>query len=153
MYYYKATLRLSGSTNNEVDKIVSAPEFLVLQYIHGVDCFTRVSEIKNERVDSFGEKKRLKSLYEMALVKRDQSVDNIFGALGVLPERLPDHMLNLYSIDPDKVMEQFSEDDIAKIAKSGEGFSSVRHKNEAQEENENKIKSAEEVNVADLFSE
>ena len=48
MYYYKVTLRLGGNTMNEVQKIVSAPEFLVLRFVHGPDALTDVTEIKND---------------------------------------------------------------------------------------------------------
>lgn len=98
MYYYETTLRLSGNTMNEVVKTVSAPEFLVLQFIHGPDALVKVSELADKPLSLSAEKNRLKETYEMALVKREQSIDGIFGALGVLPSRLPGDLLEQLNI-------------------------------------------------------
>ena len=110
MQYYKVKIRLAGSTMNEVRKVVSAPELLVLQYVHGVDAVTDVEKSKREDMSPRVEKERLKGLYDQSLVKRDQSIDKIFGALGVIPTELPDDLLNQYDI--------IDEDDIIAVAKN-----------------------------------
>ena len=110
MQYYKAKVRLSGSTMNEVQKILSAPEVLVLQYIHGVDAVINVTKSKKETVDLRNEKSRLKGMYDQALVKREQSIDTIFGPLGSVPEELPDDLLEHFDI--------VDEDDIISVAKN-----------------------------------
>lgn len=111
MHYYKTTLRLNGNLLNEVVKTVSAPEFLILQIIHGDDALVNVKEIGNEKISLVQEKQRLKDLYEMGLIKRDQSIDQIFGALGTIPDRLPSHLLEAFNIDEEspeaKILEEF----------------------------------------------
>ena len=87
MHFYKTILRLDGSTMNEVVKIVSAPELLVLQFIHGGDACTRVEEVKNVKIDMLDEKQRLKVTYESALARREQSIDREW--CGILPGRRP----------------------------------------------------------------
>lgn len=138
MYYYKVTLRLGGNTMNEVQKVVSAPEFLVLRFVHGPDSLTDVTEIKNDPSNFAQEKARLKEVYDMALVKKDQSIDSIFGALGVLPARIPHELLDFYGIDP-KGLPTARPDD-HKLPKT-----------EQELQNENKFVPTEEVSVADLM--
>lgn len=101
MQYYKTKIRLAGSTMNEVRKVLSAPEVLILQYIHGVDAIVEVSKVKNEKIKMGAEKARLKGKYDQSLVKRDTSIDAIFGALGALPEKLPDELIERFGIDSD----------------------------------------------------
>lgn len=95
---------------NEVRDVYSAPEILILQYIHGVDSITEIKPVKKESTDMRKYKDFLKGLYDQALVKRDQSIDKIFGALGQLPTVLPDHILEENDI--------VDEDDIIAVAKS-----------------------------------
>lgn len=148
MHYYKTTLRLGGSTLNEVVKIVSAPEFLILQFIHGSDACTKVEEIKNEKIVLFAEKERLKILYESGLNRKDQSVDSIFGALGTLPERLPPHLIEQFNLGEDG-LELY---DPKEVAKKGKQTSDSRNQmTQTQVDNLNNVVSAEEVNVADLM--
>lgn len=165
MHYYKTTLRLSGSTMNEVVKTVSAPELLILQYIHGPDACTRVEEIKNEKVNLFGEKDRLKRLYNSALARQEQSIDNIFGALGTLPERLQPELLERFDIYDDplaeydrdeevKILEKTAKKILEKTAKShhttiSDAPDMVTTQFEA--DNLNRIAPIEDVNVADLM--
>lgn len=95
---------------NEVQKVLSAPEILILQYIHGVDSIVDVEKSKTEKIKLLEEKARLKGLYDQALVKRETSVDAIFGPLGSVPEELPGELLERYDI--------VDEDDILSVAKS-----------------------------------
>ena len=67
MYFYKIKLRLNGNTMHEVDKLVTAPEFLVLQVVHGADSTINVQEVKNEKVSSADERERLRLIYGVAL--------------------------------------------------------------------------------------
>jgi hypothetical protein len=129
---------------NEVEKVVSAAEFLVLQYVHGVDSLHNVEEIENRKINLAQEKKRLIDLYEMALVKREQSIDGIFGAFGNLPERLPSELLQRYDID-----EEITEEDLSKIAKNR--VTPGAAKNQVEQENEERILPAEQVSVANLM--
>jgi hypothetical protein len=110
MHYYNAKVRLAGSTMNEVQKIFSAPEILVLQYIHGVDAIVNVSFHRKEQVNLREEKSRLKGLYDQALVKRDQSIDTIFGPLGSVPEQLPSDLVERFGM--------VDEDDVLSVAKA-----------------------------------
>jgi hypothetical protein len=110
MQYYKATIRLDGSTMNEVVKILSAPEVLILQYIHGSDALVKMAKSKNEKVNLNEEKERLRVLYDQALNRRKQSIDSIFGPLGQVPEVLSDSILEQNDI--------IDEDDIIAVAKS-----------------------------------
>lgn len=110
MQYYSAKLRLAGSTMNEVRDVWSAPEILILQYIHGVDAILEVKKVKDEKVNLREYKQELKAKYDQALVKREQSIDKIFGALGQLPTVLPDDLLERHDI--------VDEDDVISVAKS-----------------------------------
>lgn len=110
MQYYKAKVRLAGSTMNEVEKVLSAPELLVLQFVHGVDAITNVSKAKVEKINLNNEKQRLKGLYDQALVKRKQSIDTIFGPLAPIVEELPQEMLSGFGI--------IDEDDVIAVAKN-----------------------------------
>jgi protoporphyrinogen oxidase len=110
MQYYSAKIRLAGSTMNEVQKILSAPEILVLQYIHGVDAVVNVSIHEEKRINLREEKERLKGIYDQALVKRDQSIDTIFGPLGAVPERLPEDLVERFGM--------VDEDDVISVAKN-----------------------------------
>lgn len=105
MQYYKAKVRLAGSTMNEVQKILSAPEILVLQYIHGVDAIMDVSFHESKKINLREEKERLKGIYDQALIKRDQSIDTIFGPLGSVPEQLPSDLVERFGmVDEDDVL-------------------------------------------------
>lgn len=110
MQYYSAKLRLAGSTMNEVRDVWSAPEILVLHYIHGVDAVTEVKKVKKEQQNLREYKDYLRSKYDPALVKREQSIDKIFGALGQIPTQLPDDVSEMYNI--------VDEDDIIAVAKN-----------------------------------
>jgi len=151
MYYYKTTIRLNGNTMNEVVKIVSAPELLVLQFVHGGDAVVNAKEIKQVRVSPMKEKDRLKALYDNALIKRKQSIDNIFGALGVLPDRLPDHLLERFDIYDDS---EIDESDIVNVARQKSKDPSIRMnepKNQVELDREQTVLSDDEVNVADIM--
>ena len=110
MQYYKAKIRLSGSTMNEVEKIFSAPEILVQQYIHGVDAVVNVSYHETRQISLREEKDRLKGLYDQALIKREQSIDKIFGPLGSVPEQLPSDLVERFGM--------VDEDDVISVAKN-----------------------------------
>lgn len=110
MQYYKAKVRLAGSTMNEVEKILSAPELLVLQYIHGVDAVVGVSFHEEKRINLREEKERLKGMYDQALVKREQTIDTIFGPLGSVPERLPEDLFERFGM--------VEEDDVLSVVKN-----------------------------------
>lgn len=109
MQYYSAKLRLAGSPMNEVRDVWSAPEILILQYIHGVDAIFDLKKVREEKTNLREFKEMLKAKYDQALVKRDQSIDKIFGALGQLPTVLPDDILQQHDI--------VDEDDVIAVAK------------------------------------
>ena len=110
MQYYSTKIRLGGLTTNEVQKVISAPELLVVQYSHGVDAVVDVKKSKYQKVSSSVEKDRLKGLYDSGLKKREQSIDTIFGPLGTVPEVLPDELLKRFDI--------VDEDDVLAVARS-----------------------------------
>ncbi len=110
MQYYKAKVRLGGSTMNEVEKVLSAPEVLILQFIHGIDALVNVVTSHKKAMDPREEKERLRAKYDQALVKRKQSIDTIFGPLGSVPDELPFDMLERFDI--------VDEDDVIAVAKS-----------------------------------
>lgn len=95
---------------NEVREVYSAPQILIMQYIHGVDAITEVKSVKSEDINMREYKEQLKAMYDPALVKREQSIDKIFGALGQLPTRLPEDLLEKFDI--------VDEDDVIAVAKS-----------------------------------
>lgn len=95
---------------NEVRDVYSAPQILIMQYIHGVDAITEVKPVRSDAINMREYKEQLKAMYDSALVKRDQSIDKIFGALGQLPVRLPDDLLEKFDI--------VDEDDVIAVAKS-----------------------------------
>lgn len=147
MQYYNATVRLAGSTMNEVQKTLSAPEILVLQYIHGVDAVAHVQPVRHKQVSLRQEKDRLRGLYDQALVKREQSIDTIFGPLGSVPERLPEDLIERFGIvDEDDVIE------VAKTITSSEKRSKDPRAtlSQAEEENYTKEVSTEEFDLDDL---
>jgi predicted Zn-dependent peptidase len=110
MQYYSAKLRLSGSPMNEVRDVFTAPQILIMQYIHGVDAIIEVKKTEIKKINLSEHKQLLKSMYDPALIKREQSVDKIFGALGQLPTSLPDELLERYDI--------VDEDDVVAVAKA-----------------------------------
>lgn len=146
MHYYNAKIRLAGSTMNEVQKIFSAPEILVLQYIHGVDAVVNVSFHRQEQINLREEKSRLKGLYDQALVKRDQSIDTIFGPLGSVPEQLPSDLVERFGM--------VDEDDVLAVAKSVTQADKRANHSQTLTQNEqdrmDRIIPAEEVSLNDL---
>lgn len=146
MQYYKAKIRLAGSTMNEVQKVLSAPEILVLQYIHGVDAIIQVKHIKTERVNLREEKERLKGLYDQALIKRDQSIDTIFGPLGSVPEQLPTDLVERFGM--------VDEDDVISVAKAVTAANKRSNHSQIMTQNEQDrmdcIVPADEVVLADM---
>lgn len=110
MQYYNIKLRLDGNTMNEVRKEVSAPEILILQFIHGVDSISEVEKTRIVDMNLRKYKAELKGKYDQALVKRETSVDAIFGPLGQVPTVLPDDFNEQFDI--------VDEDDILSVAKS-----------------------------------
>lgn len=146
MHFYKAKIRLSGSTMNEVEKILSAPEILVLQYIHGVDAIVGVSFHRQEQVNLREEKGRLKGLYDQALIKREQSIDTIFGPLGSVPEQLPPDLVERFGM--------VDEDDVISVAKNVTAMDKRANHSQTMTQNEqerlDRVIPAEEVNLQDL---
>lgn len=142
MHYYKTKVRLNGSVNNEVWKIVSAPELLLLQYIHGNDAVSEVTEVKNNKIDLFEEKNRLRESYNQALSKKEQTIDGIFGALGTLPERLPTEQLRRFNIFSEPLAE-FDPKNLER--KNNDSL------NQKEKDNLNSVRSTDEVNLADLM--
>ena len=134
---------------NEVRKILSAPEILVLQYIHGVDALVKVSFQREERINLRQEKERLKGLYDQALVKRDQSIDTIFGPLGAVPERLPEDLVERFGMG-----DMVDEDDVLAVAKQVTQADKRTDHSQMMTQNEqervDRVIPAAEVNLADL---
>lgn len=145
MQYYKATVRLSGSTMNEVvkDKL-SAPEILILQFIHGIDAITKVEQVGSEDINIRKEKDRLKGLYDMALKKREQSIDSIFGPLGQVPTSLPQEQMELFGL--------VDEDDVIAVAKSATRTDKSGRSPETtvQANNVDRIVPQEQVSLSDI---
>jgi hypothetical protein len=85
MKLYKATVRLSGSNDNEVPKIgLTAPEILILRSIHGDDAVVRIVETSQDKRSNAAERERLTQLYGLP------AVNKIFpGAYTPLPTELP----------------------------------------------------------------
>ena len=145
MQYYSVKLRLSGSPMNEVRDVFSAPEILILQYIHGVDAVTDIKKVKEEKINMRDHKDMLKSRYDQALVKRDQSIDKIFGALGQLPTVLPDHLLEANDI--------VDEDDVLAVAKAATRAEKSSHlpQTPAEQQRVDSIVPANEVDMNDIM--
>jgi hypothetical protein len=145
MQYYSAKLRLAGSTMNEVRNVYSAPEILILQYIHGVDALTEIKKVKEERMNMRDYKDQLKAKYDQALVKREQSIDKIFGALGQLPTKLPDHILEANDI--------VDEDDVVAVAKAATRSekNSYVPQTPAEQQRVDTIVPANEVDINDII--
>lgn len=133
---------------NEIPKVVTAPEFLILQYIHGKDSLINVSEVKNERVNLPEERRKLKETYDNALSKGEMSVDKIFGPLGQIPSRLPQEILEKYNIDGTVELQEI--DRIKSVKRPNEQNSS-EPRTEKELQNLESIVSADEVNTDDLF--
>jgi hypothetical protein len=111
MQYYALKLRLSGSPMNEVRDVFSAPEVLIMQYIHGVDAISDIKVVKDERIVNMRDfKDSMKAKYDQSLTRRNQSIDKIFGALGQLPTTLPDDLLEMHDL--------IDEDDVVAVAKN-----------------------------------
>jgi protoporphyrinogen oxidase len=146
MHFYKAKIRLAGSTMNEVEKILSAPELLVLQYIHGVDAVVGVSFHEQRTINLREEKGRLKGLYDQALIKREQSIDTIFGPLGSVPEQLPADLVERFGM--------VDEDDVISVAKNVTAMDKRANHSQTmtqnEQENMDRVIPAEEVNLQDL---
>lgn len=146
MQYYHAKIRLAGSTMNEVQKTLSAPEILVLQYIHGVDAVVNVKFHEERRVNLREEKERLKGLYDQALVKREQSIDSIFGPLGSVPEQLPSDLFERFGM--------VDEDDVISVAKNVTKMDKRANHSQTMTQNEqdrmDRVIPAEQVALEDL---
>lgn len=151
MQYYDAKIRLAGSTMNEVRKTVTAPELLVMQFLHGTDAITDLVPAKKEQLNLTKEKDRLREVYDSALKKREQSIDGIFGALGVIPTDLPAEMLEHYGIfaecDSDDIV------DVARTAtKKAKQSTTGRHepRTQLEAERQERITPPEQVNLHQL---
>ena len=146
MHYYNAKIRLAGSTMNEVQKIFSAPEILVLQYIHGVDAVVNVTFQRQETVNLREEKGRLKGLYDQALVNREQSIDTIFGPLGSVPEQLPSDLMERFGMaDENDVLAV-----VKNITQMDKRANHAQTMTQNEQERMDRIIPAEEVNLQDL---
>lgn len=145
MQYYSVKLRLSGNPMNEIRDVYSAPEILILQYIHGVDAVTEIKKVKQSIINMRDHKDFIKSRYDQALTRRDQSVDKIFGALGQLPTVLPDHLLEANDI--------LDEDDVLAVAKAATKAEKSRYlpKNATEQRRVDSIVPANEVDVNDIM--
>lgn len=157
MQYYKTTVRLSGSTMNEVVKVVSAPEFLILQYIHGLDALVRVECIKKEKTNMAELRDELKGKYDRPLARNEQSVDKIFGPLGSLPLEIPEEMaqsMNILQVhdEGDTVLEAAKKaTKNTNIEKKNKGQSNNLPRTKQEKENLEKITPAEEISADDLL--
>lgn len=151
MYYYTIKIRLDGSLYNEKRLDCSAPEFTILQVIHGADAISEVSEVRNIKL-SFNEtaelKETLRVKYDGGLRKKQQSVDLLFGSFTELPDRIKPHFLELFGInekglaiyDVNATEEEVLEIDAPKM---------TAKKEEAQRKLLN-IRPSNEVNIADV---
>lgn len=133
---------------NEVRDVFSAPEILILQYVHGVDSISELKKVKKENVNLRDCKSMLKGKYDQALVKRDQSIDKIFGALGQLPTELPDDLLERYDV--------VDEDDVIAVAKNvtkkdKNAQSSFQPKNQVEIDRLEKIVPQNEISMDDIM--
>lgn len=130
---------------NEVQKILSAPEVLILQYIHGVDAIMNVSFLKEEHINLREEKERLKGIYDQALIKREQSIDKIFGPLGSVPQRLPSDLAERFGIS--------DEDDMLSVVKDitrSDKHSLSQTMTQNEQDRMDRFVPVEEVNLQDL---
>ena len=91
MDYYSARIRLNGSVLNEVRKErLSAPEVVVMQYLHGVDSVLDVVKVDAKPIEHMAERERLIQEYERALRRQQISFIQIFGPSHVdLPVSVP----------------------------------------------------------------
>lgn len=149
MQYYKVKIRLGGEISNEVWKIVSAPEFLILQFIHGADALVNAENVKKESIDLGDERERLKTLYDSALSRNGQSVSTLFGPLAALPLELPLETLQRQGLD--------NEDDLVGKIQSDrqKTMSQNGNKNlpqtQVEEDRMKRVKSAQEVSLDELM--
>ena len=137
---------------NEVEKVLSAPELLILQFVHGPDAIINVEKCKKQKVSSNEEKDRLKGLYDVALKRRKQSVDSIFGPLGALPVELPDELNDYYDLDSD---EEIDDEDIIAAAKKATRRGKKKQnpeqaKNKKEAERLEQVLSEEQVSIDEL---
>lgn len=146
MQYYNVKIRLAGNTMNEVRKEVSSPELLILQYIHGADSIIDINRSRKGKVVNRDEKQRLKATYDQSLVKREQSIDSIFGALGTLPLDLPEDMQQIMGIvDSDDLIA------VAKQVTSDAKRNTGVPKTIQEANNLDKIVSQDEINLDDIM--
>ena len=146
MQYYSIKLRLDGSPMHELRKVVSVPELLVLQYIHGVDAIGDVQIVKEERVNLREVKEKLKSDFDPSLAKREQSIDKIFGSLGTVPEYLPEDLVERFGVmlgsDPISIAKA--------VTASDKNNSNGQRVTQIEQERLDRIVPADTVNLADM---
>lgn len=148
MQFYSAKVRLSGSTMNEVRDVFSAPQILIMQYMHGVEAITEIKLAHSEKLNMGEYKNTLRAMYDPALVKREQSIDKIFGALGQLPTKLPDDLLEMNGI--------IDEDDVVAVAKAAtkadkNAQSSHQPQNTLEEQRLENLVDESQVNMDDIM--
>ncbi len=148
MQFYSAKVRLSGSTMNEVRDVFSAPQILIMQYMHGVEAITEIKPVREEKLNLREYKETLRGMYDAALVKREQSIDKIFGALGQLPTKLPQDVLEMNGI--------IDEDDVVAVAKATtkadkNAQSSYQPKNDLETQRLDTLVPQNQVNVDDIM--
>lgn len=145
MHYYKVKLRLDGNTMNEVRRVFSATEVLIMQFLHGSDATTEVEFAYEKKINLNDEKHRLKGIYDQSLGKKEQSIDTIFGPLGSIAEVLPDDMLNQFGIT--------SEGDALSIAKSVTQIdkSGRKPENITEANRVDRLVPQEEISMADIM--
>lgn len=90
MQFYKAKLKINGSPFNEVRGIYSVPELIILWMLHGNGSISDIERTgASESLKEKGRRNYLKNRYDSSLVKKELSVDKIFGPLGNLPDEFP----------------------------------------------------------------
>ena len=98
---YKCKVLLKGNLLNQVPKILTAPETLVMRWLHGGDAIIDLAEygdygkdvLKVQNWSNNDERERLKTLYDPYLKaerggRNPTSIDQMFGMFNALPEKL-----------------------------------------------------------------
>jgi len=93
--FCKCTVAIGGDIRAVVPKpIVSIPEIMLLQQIHGVGAVTNIKVIETQDTTSEAERDRLGRFYG------DEKVVNLFNQFGDLPKTLAEARIPDESLDP-----------------------------------------------------
>jgi len=128
MRAYSCIVLLKGNLYNQVPKVLTAPEIMVMRWLHGADAVINIAEYGDYAKDvrkgghwsNQEERDRLKNEYDPYLKaerggRNPTSIDQMFGMFNDLPTKLPEGAYESGIDEDDELLER---EQVGKAAKS-----------------------------------